>query len=51
MVKVRLVENRVKRKVGIVMVQNVMSQYRIEGTTLIRKRVILPNIPSQERDI
>lgn len=32
------------------MVENVMSQYRTEGTTRIRKRVILPKIPSHERE-
>jgi len=50
MVKVRLVEKRVKREVGIVMLAKVMSWYRIPGMTLIRRRVNLPNIPSQDRD-
>ena len=50
MVKVKLVENKVKRKVGIVMVTNVMSQYRIEGMTLIRASVNLPNVPNQDRE-
>lgn len=48
MVKVRLVENSVKRKVGMVMVVKVMSQYRIPGMTLMRKSIILPNVPIHE---
>jgi len=51
MVNVRLVENNVKRKVGIVIVMNVMSQYRIPGMTFIRKSVILPNIPIHDREL
>ena len=48
MVNVKLVEKRVKRKVGIVMVVKVMIQYRIPGMTLIRTRVNLPNVPNQD---
>ena len=48
MVKVKLVEKRVNRKVGIVIVLNVMSQYRMPGTTLTSKIITCPNIPSQE---
>jgi hypothetical protein len=50
-VKVKLVENNVNKKVGIVMVEKVISQYRIPGTTFMRKSVILPNIPSQDREV
>ena len=49
--KVRLVENRVNKNVGIVIVENVMSQYRIPGITFMRKSVILPNIPSHDLDV
>ncbi len=45
---VRLVENSVKRKVGRVMVVNVMIQKRIPGTTLIKKRVIRPKVEAQD---
>ena len=48
MVTVKLVEKSVKRKVGIVMVVKVMSQYRIPGMTLMRKRIILQNTPNHE---
>jgi hypothetical protein len=51
MVKVRLVENRVNRNVGIVIVENVMSQYRMPGMTFMRKSVILPNIPSHDLEV
>ena len=50
MVKVKLVENKVKRKVGIVMVENVISQYRIPGRANIKNTIALPNIPSQDLD-
>ena len=49
-VKVKLVENKVKRKVGIVMVENVISQYRTPGRAKIKKTIALPNIPSQDFD-
>ena len=48
MVKVKLVENKVKRNDGIVIVAKVMSQYRIPGMTLIRTSVNLPKLPSQD---
>jgi hypothetical protein len=50
MVKVKLVENNVKRKVGIVMVVKVMSQKRIPGMIFMSQRVILPKVPSQDRE-
>lgn len=51
MVKVRLVENRVNRNVGTVIVVKVMSQYRMPGMTFMRKSVILPNIPSHDLEV
>lgn len=48
-VKVKLVEKSVNRKVGIVMVLNVMNQYRIPGTNVIMYNSSRPSIPSQER--
>jgi hypothetical protein len=47
-VTVKLVENRVKRKVGNVMVVNVMIQKRIPGMTLIRKMIIRPKLKAQD---
>lgn len=47
-VNVRLVEKRVKRKVGIVIVVKVMIQYRTLGKTLIKNNVICPNIPNHD---
>ena len=47
MVKVRLVEKSVNKKVGIVIVVKVIIQYKMRGTTLMRNRAILPNIPNQ----
>jgi hypothetical protein len=47
-VTVRLVENNVKRKVGRVMLMNVMIQKRIPGMTLIRRRVIWPKLEAQD---
>lgn len=49
-VNVKLVEKRVNRKVGIVIVQNVISQYRIPGITLIMNRAALPSIAIHERE-
>jgi hypothetical protein len=48
MVNVKLVENRVKRNVGIVIVVKVITQYRIPGITLMKNKAILPNTPSRE---
>jgi hypothetical protein len=50
MVKVKLVENRVNKKVGIVMVVKVMSQYRMPGITFMRTSVNLPSVPNQDRE-
>jgi hypothetical protein len=47
MVNVRLVENNVKRRVGIVMVVKVTIQSRVFGRIRKKKSVILPNIPIQ----
>jgi hypothetical protein len=51
MVKVKLVENKVNRNVGIVIVEKVTSQNRIPGTTLTRKSTLLKNIPNQVREV
>jgi len=48
MVKVKLVEKSVKRKVGIVMVVKVISQYSIPGMTLIKNIVIRPKVQSHD---
>lgn len=48
-VKVKLVEKSVNKKVGIVMVVNVMNQYRIPGTNVIMYNSNRPSIPNQER--
>lgn len=46
---VRLVEKRVNKTVGIVIVANVMSQYRIPGMIVIIYNSVRPSIPNQER--
>jgi hypothetical protein len=46
-VTVKLVENRVNRNVGMVIVVKVITQYRMPGMIVIRYNVILPNEPSQ----
>jgi len=48
MVNVKLVEKSVKRKVGIVIVVKVISQYRTPGMNLMRDNVPRPNIPNQD---
>lgn len=49
MVNVKLVENKVNRNVGIVMVEKVMSQNRMPGTTWTRKSTHRKNNPNQVR--
>ena len=44
-VKVRLVEKRAKRKVGSVMVVNVINQTRVPGTALAMTKRPCPNSP------
>lgn len=46
-VTVRLVEKRVNKNVGMVIVVKVITQYKIPGMIVIRYSVILPNDPSQ----
>lgn len=46
MVNVKLVENSVKRKVGIVIVVKVITQYRIPGITLMKNLIIFPKTPN-----
>ena len=50
MVNVRLVENRVKRKVGKVMDVKVTSQYRIAGTRRAPSKMRAPSKASHDRD-
>lgn len=50
MVKVRLVENRVKRKVGKVMEVKVTSQYRKVGTRRAPSKMRAPSKASHDRD-
>lgn len=45
---VKLVDNSVKRKVGRVMVVNVMIQKRMPGKTLIRNMIILAKLQAHE---
>lgn len=46
--KVKLVENSVNKKVGSVIVVKVISQYKIPGTSLMRKTRNRPRSPSHE---
>jgi hypothetical protein len=48
MVTVKLVENRVNRKVGIVIVVHVITQKRTPGMIRTRYKIILPMLRSQE---
>ena len=50
MVKVRLVEARLKRKVGRVMEVKVTSQYRKAGTRRAMSKKRTPSKPSHDRD-
>ena len=47
-VNVKLVENNVNKKVGVVIVVNVISQYSMPGMILMMNRIILPDIRNQE---
>ncbi len=49
-VKVKLVENNLKSKVGTVIELNVTTQYRIAGTSRARSRARTPRRPSHDRD-
>lgn len=44
-------EKRVNRKVGIVIVPNVISQYRTPGTTLIMNKAAFPRTAIHEREV
>lgn len=48
MVTVRLVEKRVKRKEGMVIVVKVINQYRTPGTNWIVETIIRPKIHSHD---
>ena len=51
MVKVRLVENKLNRLDGSVMVVKVINQYSIPGTSFARKRMAWPSIPIQDQEV